>query len=122
MSMLLLRRIENRHIFWTALSMVAIGLIVPGGFGVKPPQWFHDRPTRDVASELSVEPDKVDKLTSVASLKTVPKADGDLAIDHKTQQTQDLTSPTQGKSVQVKPNQSGDCPGKICQEYSGKTL
>ena len=86
--MLLVRQIENRHILWTALSMVAIGLIVPGGFGVKPPQWFHDRPTREVASELPVEPDKVDKLTSVASLKTVPKSDGDLAIDHKTHQTQ----------------------------------
>ena len=100
MSMLLLRRIENRHIFWTALLMVAIGVIVPGGFGVKPPQWFHDRPTRDVASELSVEPDKVDKLTSVSSLKTAPKADGDLAIDHKTYQTQEADH---SKSRQVSP-------------------
>ena len=65
---------------------------MPGGFGVKPPQWFHDRPTKDVASELSVEPDKVDKITSVVSLKTVPKVDGDLAIDHKTHQTQELNN------------------------------
>jgi hypothetical protein len=80
--MLLLRRIENRHILWTALSMVAIGVIVPGGFGVKPPQWFHNHPTKDVASELSVKPNKVDKLTSVASLKTVPMAIWRLTIKH----------------------------------------
>ena len=38
--------------------MVAIGLIVPGGFGVKPPQWFHDRPPQDVASVSSVNADR----------------------------------------------------------------
>jgi Bax protein len=38
--MLLSRQIENRHILWSALAMLALGLIVPGVFGVKPPQWF----------------------------------------------------------------------------------
>ena len=38
--MLLPRQIENRHILWSALAMLALGLIVPGVFGVKPPQWF----------------------------------------------------------------------------------
>ena len=94
--------------------MVAIGVIVPGGFGVKPPQWFHDRPTRDVASELSVETDKVDKITSVASLKTVSKVDGDLAIDHKTHQTQDLNNT---KSRQVSPGPTN--PVTVPVKYAG---
>ena len=34
------RQIENRHILWSALAMLALGLIVPGVLGVKPPQWF----------------------------------------------------------------------------------
>ena len=38
--MFLPRQIENRHILWSALAMLALGLIVPGVFGVKPPQWF----------------------------------------------------------------------------------
>src|SRR6056300_1761918 len=38
--MLLPRQIENRHILWSALAMLALGLIVPGVFEVKPPQWF----------------------------------------------------------------------------------
>ena len=38
--MLLPRQIENRHILWSALAMLALGLIVPGVFGVKPPKWF----------------------------------------------------------------------------------
>ena len=38
--MLLPRQIENRHILWSVLAMLALGLIVPGVFGVKPPQWF----------------------------------------------------------------------------------
>ena len=83
--MLLLRRIENRHILWTALLMVAVGLIVPGGFGVKPPKWFPDKPMKDVASALSVEPETVDISTSFVTPKTVPKPNGDLSVDHKSQ-------------------------------------
>jgi Bax protein len=86
LSMLLLRRIENRHILWTALSMVAIGLIVPGGFGVKPPQWFHDRPPQDVASVSSVEADRANTSTSVATPGVAPKAEDDLAADRTTKQ------------------------------------
>ena len=101
--MLLLRRIENRHILWVALSMVAIGLIVPGGFGVKPPQWFHDRPPQDVASLSSDELDAADTSTSVASLGTVPKVEDNLAADRATQQASepDQTSPAQTSAVTV---------------------
>ena len=38
--MFLPRQIENRHVLWSALAMLALGLIVPGVLGVKPPQWF----------------------------------------------------------------------------------
>ena len=38
--MFLLRQIQNRHILWSALAMSALGLILPGVFGVQPPQWF----------------------------------------------------------------------------------
>ena len=97
--MLLLRRIDNRHILWTALLMVAVGLIVPGGFGVKPPQWFHDNPTKDVVSALSVEPDTVDITTSFVTPETVPKANGDLAIDHKSRQSLDLDQTNSGPAA-----------------------
>ena len=103
MSMLLLKRIENRHILWTALSMVAIGLIVPGGFGVKPPQWFHDRSTKDFSSALYVELDTIDTSKSVATPETFPKGEGDPAIDRKTQQTLDLG---QINSGQVSPDRT----------------
>ncbi|MDA0332070.1 MAG: glucosaminidase domain-containing protein [Proteobacteria bacterium] len=105
--MLLLRRIENRHILWVALSMVAIGLIVPGGFGVKPPQWFHDRPPQDVASLSSDELDAADTSTSVASLGMVPKVEDNLAADRATQQAPepDQTSPAQTSQNQASQNQ-----------------
>ena len=38
--MFLPRWIGNDHILWLALGMVALGLLVPGGFGMSPPQWF----------------------------------------------------------------------------------
>ena len=38
--MFLPRQIENRHILWSALALLALGLIVPGVFGVQPPRWF----------------------------------------------------------------------------------
>ena len=103
MSMLLLRRIENRHILWTALSMVAIGLIVPGGFGVKPPQWFHDRSPQDVASVSSVEADRANTSTSVATPGVAPKAEDDLAADRTKNQAPEpaQTSTGQPNSGQV---------------------
>ena len=97
MSMLLLRRIENRHILWTALSMVAIGLIVPGGFGVKPPQWFHDRPPQDVASVSSVEADRANTSTSVATSGVAPKAEDDLAADRTTKQAPEPAQTSTGQ-------------------------
>ncbi len=97
MSMLLLRRIENRHILWTALSMVAIGLIVPGGFGVKPPQWFHDRPPQDVASVSSVEADRANTSTSVATPGVAPKAEDDLAADRTTKQAPESAQTSTGQ-------------------------
>ena len=75
--MLFLRRIENRHILWTALSLVAIGLIVPGGFGIKPPQWFNDRQPQDVASGPASDLDADDLSTSaVTSRETLDVEDG----------------------------------------------
>ena len=97
MSMLLLRRIENRHILWTALSMVAIGLIVPGGFGVKPPQWFHDRPPQDVASVSSVEADRANTSTSVATPGVAPKAEDDLAADRTKNQAPEPAQTSTGQ-------------------------
>ena len=38
--MFLPRQIQNRHILWLALAMSVLGLILPGVFGVQPPQWF----------------------------------------------------------------------------------
>jgi len=122
--MLLLRRIENRHILWVALSMVAIGLIVPGGFGVKPPQWFHDRPPQDVASLSSDELDAADTSTSVASLGTVPKVEDNLAADRATQQASepDQTSPAQTSQNQASQNQTSavTVPSKFARHIPAK--
>ena len=38
--MFLPRRIDNRQILWSSLSLIAISLIVPGALGIKPPHWF----------------------------------------------------------------------------------
>ncbi|MEC8122222.1 MAG: hypothetical protein VX113_09915, partial [Pseudomonadota bacterium] len=70
--MLFIRRIENRHILWTALSLVAIGLIVPGGFGIKPPQWFDDRQLQDVASGPASDLDADDLSTSAVTSRETP--------------------------------------------------
>ena len=122
--MLLLRRIENRHILWVALSMVAIGLIVPGGFGVKPPQWFHDRPPQDVASLSSDELDAADTSTSVATLGTVPKVEDNLAADRATQQAPepDQTSPAQTSQNQASQNQTSavTVPSKFARHIPAK--
>ena len=124
--MLLLRRIENRHILWTALSMVAIGLVVPGGFGVKPPQWFHDRQPQDVAStpqyvaskpqDVSSTPQDVSSTplvelgtantpTSYVTPGMEPKADNELAADRIIQQTLEPTPTSPGKANPDQKNQ-----------------
>ena len=122
--MLLLRRIENRHILWVALSMVAIGLIVPGGFGVKPPQWFHDRPPQDVASLSSDELDAEDTSTSVASFGMVPKVEDNLAADRATQQAPEpaQTSPAQTSQNQASQNQTSavTVPSKFARHIPAK--
>ena len=103
--MLLVRQIENRHILWTALSMVAIGLIVPGGFGVKPPQWFHDRPPEDVASLASVETDTMKALAPIVPPAKVSKTYEDLPTDSKTQRVREPAQPSSSKAStrQTKP-------------------
>ena len=78
--------------------MVAIGLIVPGGFGVKPPQWFHDRPPQDVASVSSVEADRANTSTSVATPGVAPKAEDDLAADRTTKQAPEPAQTSKGQA------------------------
>ena len=77
--------------------MVAIGLIVPGGFGVKPPQWFHDRPPQDVASVSSVEADRANTSTSVATPRVAPKAEDDLAADRSKNQAPEPAQTSTGQ-------------------------
>jgi len=77
--------------------MVAIGLIVPGGFGVKPPQWFHDRSPQDVASVSSVEADRANTSTSVATPGVAPKAEDDLAADRTTKQAPEPAQTSTGQ-------------------------
>lgn len=101
MSMLLLRRIENRHVLWTVLSMVAIGLIVPGGFGVKPPQWFHDRTTEDIVSVSSVESDTAYTSISVPTSGVAPKAEDDSAVERTTQSVSDSAQTKAGQTNRV---------------------
>ena len=82
--------------------MVAIGLIVPGGFGVKPPQWFHDRPLQDVASVSLAKPDTANTLVAVATPGLTTKADNDLAAGRETQQA---PKPSQTSSSQPSSSQ-----------------
>ena len=96
--MLLLRCIENRHILWAALSMVAVGLILPGGFGIKPPQWFHDRPPKVVASVSTAEPDAANTSISALTSEAVPNAERELLADRTIQQAPD---PAQSSSGQI---------------------
>ena len=98
--MLFLRRIENRHILWTALLLVAIGLIVPGGFGMKPPQWLDDRQPQDVASGPASDLDADDLSTSaVTSLETLDVEDG-------LRPAQKALAPARSKPDQAKPDQT----------------
>ena len=97
--MLFLRRIENRHILWTALSLVAIGLIVPGGFGIKPPQWLNDRQPQDVASAPTSDLDADELSTSaVTSRETLDVEDG-------LRPKQQALAPARSKPDQAKPDQ-----------------
>ncbi len=98
--MFFLRRIENRHILWTALSLVAIGLIVPGGFGIKPPQWLNDRQPQDVASVPASDLDADDLSTSaVTSRETLDVEDG-------LRPEQQALAPALYKTDQAKPDQT----------------
>ncbi len=98
--MLFLRRIENRHILWTALSLVAIGLIVPGGFGIKPPQWLNDRQPQDVASVPASDLDADDLSTSaVTSRETLDVEDG-------LRPAQQALAPALSKPDQASPDQT----------------
>ena len=97
--MLFLRRIENRHILWTALSLVAIGLIVPGGFGIKPPQWLDDRRPQDVASVSASDIDADDlSKSAVISRETLDVEDG-------LRPAQQAQAPARSKSDQASPDQ-----------------
>ena len=104
MSLLFLSRIENRHVLWTALLMVAIGFIVPGGFGVKPPQWFHERSLQDVASVSLAEPDKSNTAMAVAKPGLTTQAGNDLAANPTTRQA---PLPAQAGSSQAGSGRAG---------------
>lgn len=98
--MLFLRRVENRHVLWTALALVAIGLIVPGGFGIKPPQWFDDQQPQNVVSLPASDPDAdVLSTSAVTSRETLDVEDGPLPA-------QQALAPAQPKPDQAKPNQT----------------
>ena len=103
MSLLFLSRIENRHVLRTALLMVAIGFIVPGGFGVKPPQWFHERSLQDVASVSLAEPDKSNTAMAVAKPGLTTQAGNDLAAIPTTRQA---PQPAQAGSSQASSSQA----------------
>ena len=98
--MLFLRRIGNQHILWTALSLVVIGVIVPGGFGIKPPQWLDDRQPQVVASRPASDLDADDLSTSaVISRETLDVEDG-------LRPTQQALAPARSKPDQTKPDQT----------------
>ena len=99
--MFFLRQIENRHILWTALSLVAIGLIVPGGFGIKPPQWLNDRQPQDVASvpASDLDADDLSKL-AVTRRETLDVEDG-------LRPAQQALAPALSKPDQAGPDQAG---------------
>ena len=98
--MLFLRRIENRHILWTALSLVAIGLILPGGFGIKPPQWLNDRQPQDVASVPASDLDADDLSTSAVTRRET------LDVEDGLRPAQQALAPALSKPDQAKSNQT----------------
>ena len=102
--MLLLSRIENRHILWTSLSLVAIGMILPGGFGVKPPLWFHDQLPRDVETFRAAETEQPDTTTSVVTLNLSPKVGHDLVPDGPIPNLPKQAQPSSSETNQAKTN------------------
>ena len=98
--MVFLRWIENRHILWTALSLVAIGLIVPGGFGIKPPQWLNDRQPQDVASVPASDLDADDLSTSAVTRRET------LDVEDGLRPAQQALAPALSKPDQAKPDQT----------------
>ena len=102
--MLLLSRIENRHILWTSLSLVAIGMILPGGFGVKPPLWFHDQLPRDVETFIAAETEQPDTTTSVVTLNLSPKVGHDLVPDGPIPNLPKQAQPSSSETNQAKTN------------------
>jgi Bax protein len=98
--MFFLRRIENRHILWTALSLVAIGLIVPGGFGIKPPQWLNDRQPQDVASVPASDLDADDLSTSAVTRRET------LDVEDGLRPAQQALAPALSKPDQAKSDQT----------------
>ena len=98
--MLFLRRIENRHILWTALSLVAIGLIVPGGFGIKPPQWLNDRQPQDVASVPASDLDADNLSTSAVTRRET------LDVEDGLRPAQQALAPALSKPDQTNPDQT----------------
>ena len=97
--MLFLRRIENRHILWTALSLVAIGLIVPGGFGIKPPQWLNDQQLQDVASVPPSDLD-ADELSTSAVISRE-----NIDVEDVLRPAQQALAPALSKPDQASPDQ-----------------
>ena len=92
--------------------MVAIGMIVPGGFGVKPPQWFDDRPRQGVASVSSVEADRANTSTSVATPGLKPKVGDDLAADRSTQQAPETAQTSTGQPSKGQPSKGQPSKGQ----------
>ena len=94
MSTLFIPRVENRHVLWAALSMVAIGLIVPGGFGIKPPQWLHDRELQDIAFLEDFDPKATDTSALPMFGLETPQIENDRRAARATQQAPELAQPS----------------------------
>ena len=114
--MLFLRRVENRHILWTALSLVAIGLVVPGGFGIKPPQWLNDRQPQDVASVPANDLDAEDLSTSAMTGRET------LDVEDGLRPAQQALAPARSKPDQGKPHQTSvvTVPSKFARHIPAK--
>ena len=80
--MFLPRQIENRHVLWSALAMLALGLIVPGVLGVKPPQWFAVPQQQEFGQNLAADssPTKAQTLAIKTLDATTPGASATASI------------------------------------------
>ena len=119
MSMLLLRRIENRHVLWTALSMVAVGLILPGGFGVKPPKWFHNQQLQVVESSTVTDQNATDTSTLSVISHAAPRVEGDL---RRVRTVKEAPVPDRPNSDQTNQNQASvvTVPSKFARHIPAK--